>query len=488
MAIEAARQDQQALTELSRAEAERIEALEKLESMKRRAETKLASTSSTELKSELDRMRLEFASLSKPPGAAPATVSGSGPTAVGPSFNCAGARTPLQRVICADPDLRRLDIQLLQPAYVLRHAVPATRDQVRDEGVALSRRVEEKCDLGENSKVTAARLKLAIPCVTAEYRKQTQAWRQQVARKAPGAGGEEAARPVDEHVRLHELLKSVGVLPTADRADGVYGAVTRTAIAELQRSEGLPADGLMSGVTVERLLRRSGTRNSSVTASIRVDSTRRTQIAELQRRYETLVARSEEFDAEQNRRAQLKAKVAAARRAAEDARQAPVRPELRDRADAFIRIVDELGPDATNERLSRVAAEFDSLRGPLESSVAIARATTSKNSFVTEGDLADVILLFNDTGKAPSVIKNLRGDIVFEGQKILACQAHKDPIDPAFARELNRSLRKWNQQLMFPLPRCAAAGLAGNDLVVFARGAVLERVVFRPRDYSFGRR
>jgi len=269
-------------------------------------------------------------------------------------------------------------------------------------------------------------------------------------------------------------LKKAGVLQETQPADGVYGGMTRSSIAEFQRSEGMLADGLMSNVTAERLLRRAGTGESPVIASISLDTTRRTQLAELQQRYEAIIARADELDAQQARRAQLKSKIAEAKRAIDDALKAGIRSELRDQLQGLAAKFDQLDPDANDDRLSSALAEFQAVRASIESSVAIARATTGRNAFVTQGNLSDVVVLFNDTGKAPSVIKNLRGDIVFEGQKVAACQPHRDPMEATFSRELNTRFRKWDQQLTFPLPRCAPAGLASNDLVIFARGALLK--------------
>ena len=41
-------------------------------------------------------------------------------------------------------------------------------------------------------------------------------------------------------------------------------------------------------------------------------------------------------------------------------------------------------------------------------------AKTEKNSFLLDGDLGDILFLYNSSGEAPNVIRNLRGDIIFE--------------------------------------------------------------------------
>jgi hypothetical protein len=58
---------------------------------------------------------------------------------------------------------------------------------------------------------------------------------------------------------------------------------------------------------------------------------------------------------------------------------------------------------------------------------------TAKNVFLLEGELTDWVLLFNAGGNAPHVARNIRGDIVFEGQQADACVLHltAEKIDAA---------------------------------------------------------
>jgi uncharacterized protein len=46
---------------------------------------------------------------------------------------------------------------------------------------------------------------------------------------------------------------------------------------------------------------------------------------------------------------------------------------------------------------------------------------TPKNEFLLNGDLTDIVLMFNASQKAPHVAKNLRGDVVFNGGVGVAC-------------------------------------------------------------------
>ena len=49
---------------------------------------------------------------------------------------------------------------------------------------------------------------------------------------------------------------------------------------------------------------------------------------------------------------------------------------------------------------------------------------TNRNRFLMEGDLGDWVFLFNASGKAPNVVRNIRGEIVFENGTAKTCVLH----------------------------------------------------------------
>ena len=57
-------------------------------------------------------------------------------------------------------------------------------------------------------------------------------------------------------------------------------------------------------------------------------------------------------------------------------------------------------------------------------------------------------VLYNSSGRAPSVVRNLRGELVFENGQAVACVLHR-PIEDVF---LNRRLRS-RLQLLAPISR-----------------------------------
>jgi len=53
--------------------------------------------------------------------------------AVGPSFDCGKADIPLARMICASPELSKIDLQFNQPYYAIRQQLGAAGRQELDE-------------------------------------------------------------------------------------------------------------------------------------------------------------------------------------------------------------------------------------------------------------------------------------------------------------------------------------------------------------------
>ncbi len=60
----------------------------------------------------------------------------------------------------------------------------------------------------------------------------------------------------------------------------------------------------------------------------------------------------------------------------------------------------------------------------IDEAARLARAVTAKSRFLMDGDRGDLIILYNDSGKAPSVVRNLRGELVFEDGRAAACLYH----------------------------------------------------------------
>ncbi len=159
--------------------------------------------------------------------------------AIGPSFDCAAAHTPVAQLICSSPDLSRIDLMFVQAYYALRQQVgPAGWQTLKAEAADFENRTLQRCGIPAAG---------ALPpdpgpwvaCLSAEYERQRTVWLSRLV----GAAREEANRPVDQHVALQHDLQSLGFLPPTATIDGVYGAATRTGIVSWQRSFGQPETG-----------------------------------------------------------------------------------------------------------------------------------------------------------------------------------------------------------------------------------------------------
>ncbi|MDP4027186.1 hypothetical protein Q8W71_31925 [Methylobacterium sp. NEAU 140] len=120
------------------------------------------------------------------------------------------------------------------------------------------------------------------------------------------------------------------------------------------------------------------------------------------------------------------------REAAERSRAALVERLNRDRAEAeatlkggipqdlqtflggFVADVTAIAPDTPDARLKELAVAYAAKRTRIDEAAGLARAVTTRSRFLLDGDRGDLIVLYNDGGKAPSVVRNLSGDLVFE--------------------------------------------------------------------------
>ncbi|MGA8690885.1 MAG: hypothetical protein WB662_13520 [Methyloceanibacter sp.] len=100
---------------------------------------------------------------------------------------------------------------------------------------------------------------------------------------------------------------------------------------------------------------------------------------------------------------------------------------------------------------------------------------TDKNRFLLEGALTDWVLVFNAGGKAPHVARNIRGDIVFEGQQADVCILHSaaGKIEVAQVEDI-LSGYKVDTVRLDPSP-CPETNLQGQDVLIAIRGELLKQ-------------
>ena len=183
------------------------------------------------------------------PGATPLTAEPQfSISRVGPSFDCATANAPLLKLICADDELSRSNLEMMQPLYVLRQlaASKVDLDALVYEAHDVTETMTDHCGI-DNFDTVPATVKA---CFNAAFKKQRADWMARL----QGDGLEEASRNIEHHILLQAKLQSLGYLLPTERIDGVYGTDTRAAIISWQTASSLPPTGLLSNNEVSLLL------------------------------------------------------------------------------------------------------------------------------------------------------------------------------------------------------------------------------------------
>ena len=99
--------------------------------------------------------------------------------------------------------------------------------------------------------------------------------------------------------------------------------------------------------------------------------------------------------------------------------------------------------------------------------------TTEKNRFLIEGNLADVLVLYNAGTKAPHVALNLRGEFVFADDRANVCLFRRDPESVALT--VRAALAPYHLKPITGLDQpCDPQRLDAYDIVAMQRGAFLK--------------
>ena len=99
--------------------------------------------------------------------------------------------------------------------------------------------------------------------------------------------------------------------------------------------------------------------------------------------------------------------------------------------------------------------------------------TTGKNRFLLEGDLADVVALYNAGANAPHVVLNLRGEFVFTDDRANVCLFGHNPDGVALT--IRSVLAPYHLEAVTGLDQpCDPQRLDAYDVVAMQRGAFLK--------------
>jgi hypothetical protein len=141
--------------------------------------------------------------------------------------------------------------------------------------------------------------------------------------------------------------------------------------------------------------------------------------------------------------------------------------------DAFIATAEKVPVVAQNAPLSGSTQSSKPPGSPVESP-APQMPTTEKNRFLVDGDLDDIVLLYNAGADAPHIARNLRGEMVFSGDRADICIFAKNPDGVALA--VKSSVAQFHVRSIVGVNQvCNLGRLNSYDIVASQRGAFLRQ-------------
>jgi S1-C subfamily serine protease len=189
-----------------------------------------------------------------------ATVSASAPAtpatptaAYGPSFDCtskAASTQALAQAICRNKELAYWELAYVISYQALRESsLPEVRKAMVDEANALVLRMNDQCGLPSTGGLTGPPSVDQLACV----RNLFQESRLALVSRTTGAARDEATLTPQETAAIQRGLQVSEHLPATSTVDGVFGPVTRAAIASWQRENGMPATGFGSQALLRQI-------------------------------------------------------------------------------------------------------------------------------------------------------------------------------------------------------------------------------------------
>ncbi|GMA74808.1 hypothetical protein GCM10025880_12250 [Methylorubrum aminovorans] len=454
---------------LSQAESVRLSALDRLSSLRAQAEARTKADAPDHLKQRLANLRKEAVALSEPPRPSQPPKPAASLLSLGPSFDCERANTPLPILICEDAGLRRIDLEMARPFYALRHLKPEAGTDLKAESNDFVKRTIETCRIPETGKATASLRGRAVPCIAAAYQRQKEVWAARAMREGSAAARQELGRPIEEHVRLQEALRSAGYLPADANADGVYGGITRKAITAFSDAQGLGGDGFLGNALADRLGREMAPAPSVVLVT---DSGLPGRIEATARRYDAYLADLGKEERDRTTRVEAQRRLDDLRQRVQTLLAGPVPEDLRPELTLLVQQTAEASPRDPAAVLPTLVQRFEQVEPRVREAEAVQRAVTDRNRFLVEGESGDLLLLYNSSPRAAAVMRGLDGNLVFDPERTVACALPDAPADRIALEQLVAKARAIGAPVRETLARCTSAQQQSADLIVFERGAL----------------
>jgi hypothetical protein len=97
-------------------------------------------------------------------------------------------------------------------------------------------------------------------------------------------------------------------------------------------------------------------------------------------------------------------------------------------------------------------------------------ATTDRNRLLVDGPLDETLIFVNESGRA-AVVRNIRGDLIFDRGNASLCFLHENTLDAFAMSELKRKvIEKGARSVDVSASRCGADSIENYDIVVLNRG------------------
>jgi S1-C subfamily serine protease len=175
------------------------------------------------------------------------------PDQVGPSFDCGAkpvATQPLAQMICKSRELAYTELSYVIAYQALREAsTPAERKGMVDEANGLVNGIIDQCSIAKSGVLPGAPTDANVQCVKAHFTRQ----RVELISRAAGPARDEAILDPPETIAIQRALQGKSYLPASAEIDGVFGPVTRQAIAAWQKDNRLQETGFGSRVMLAAL-------------------------------------------------------------------------------------------------------------------------------------------------------------------------------------------------------------------------------------------
>lgn len=462
----------------------------------------------------------------------------SGGTVVSPNFDCAKARTDTETTICNSAALSALDAEY--GGLYRRYSAGGRQPLISKQVVALQNRRDacgssDECirnnidtsvefmakvlrrrgEKVETSKEHAQKV-AAIEAEKIEAQKREEELRAKAAEEQAAT----AARQADAERRAEEDRIESDRLAAAARLESERQATEARAKADAERKVHLAkvtadtndlvqlaSDFLKSDKSNPRLL---AIAEAIASATASLDTQDPTQIEQAKAELDKVVRDDPTFSTYQQAQAEAQSRENA--RLLADA-QAQARKQARflksyiaenptsaaaKGAISFVKKADELSASTDLRQLrSYIGSVQDLLRqydlqdnfllslnaiddkahdeGASSNDVGLGR--TSKNRFLLDGPGDDLVLMYISAPSAPDVVRNLRGDIVFDHQKAVVCLYEKGGESLLRDRVTNALRRYEIGSLLIDAKPCSPDTILTNDVIAVERGDFLKQDV-----------